>query len=315
MPGSRARKCCPRKRPRCRQPPTIRGAIGSAPTSPQPHPQMQRPVSRRASQANPRGEAKPRPVNSCAVGGGAGDDARPLTPAPRRAATLPRYRPMRRPRARILLSSIRELATAAPRQARPRVRQHTRPATARTAGVGIVRRPMVWDPRCRRPIAVRRHRTQQMTALSRTEPLTEKLAQPRPRPTALVGRQVISGCRCAAGAGGRRRVSAKLCRLAKTNQPTARGGIPLDRRTAGDPTAVPARKDRATVNPSDLGSSNITSEAVDRVMGTAAAHAAANAAIATTGAHADEVRAARETGSAGGDAMRRQGASSRSSIR
>ena len=218
---------------------------------------------------------------------------------------------------------------------------------------------MVWDPRCRRPIAVRRRRTPQVTALSRREPLTAKLAQPRPRPTALAVRQVISGCRCAAGGGfpARRacsaerrrwrrrtairpratlrpvprvrkvssrpagggdahpRVSAKLCRPAKTNQPTARGGIPLDRRTAGDPTAVPARKDRATVNPSDLGSSNIASEAVDRVMGTAAAHAAANAAIATTAVRAAEVRAARETGSAGGDAMRRQGASSRSSIR
>jgi hypothetical protein len=249
--------------------------------------------------------------------------------------------------------------TAVPRHARRRTRQHIRPVIARPAGggVGTVRCPMVWDPRCRRPIAMRRHRTQQMTALSRREPLTAKLAQPRP--TALVVRPVISGCRCAAGVGfparracsaERRRwrrqtairpratlqparrvrkassrpagggdahpgVSAKLCRPAKTNQPTARGGIPLARRTGGDPTALPARQGHATVNPSDLGSSNIATEAVDRVTETAAAHAAANAAIATTAVRAAGVRAGREMGSAGGDAMRRQGASSRSSIR
>ncbi len=95
----------------------------------------------------------------------------------------------------------------------------------------------------------------------------------------------------------------------------ARVGIPLDRRAGGDPTAVPGRKDRATVNPSDLPSSNIASKAVDCVTGTAAAHAAANAAIAATEVRAAEVRAARETGSAGGGATRRQDASSRSSIR
>ncbi len=255
-------------------------------------------------------------------------------------------------------SSIWEAATAAARQARRRVRQHIRPAIACPAGggVGTVRCPMVWDPRCRRPIAMRRHRTQQVTALSRRGRLTRKLAQPRPRPTARVVRQVISGCRCDAGVGFRDRracnaerrrwrhqtgirpratprltrrvrkassrpagagdahprVSAKLCRPAKTNQPTARGGIPLDRRTAGNPTAALARKGHATVNPSDLGRRPIASAAVDRVMGTAAAHAAANAATATTAAGA---RAAREMGSAGGDATRRQGASSRSSIR
>jgi hypothetical protein len=258
-------------------------------------------------------------------------------------------------------SSIRAAPSSAAGQARRRVRQHIRPAIACPAGggVGTVRCLMVWDPRCRRPIAMRRHRTQQVTALSRRGRLTRKLAQPRPRPTARVVPQVISGCRCDAGVGFRDRracnaerrrwrhqtgtrpratprlarrvrkassrpagardahprVSAKLCRPAKTNQPMGRGGIPLDHRAAGDPTAAPARKDRATVNPSDLGNSNIASEAVDRVMGTAAAHAAANAAIATNGARADQVRAARETGSAGGDAMRRQGASSRSSIR
>ena len=357
MPGSRAPKCRPRKRPRCRQPPTIRRAIGSAPTSPQAHPQMQRRVRRRASQASPRGETKPRPVNSCAVAGGAGDDARPLMPGLRWAKNLPRYRPMRRRRARMPPSSIRGAMTAAPSQARRRVRGHIRPAIARPAGggVGTVRRLVVWDLRCRRPIAVRRRRTPRVTALSRREPLTAKPAQPRSRPMALVVRQVISGCRCVAGVGfpdhracnaerrrwrrrtairpratlrpvprvrkassrhaggggAHPRVSAKLCRPAKTNQPTARGAIPLDRLTAGDPTAPPARKDRATVNPSDLGSSNIASEAVDRVMGTAAAYAAANAA---SGARADEVRAAREMGSGVGDAMRRQGASSRSSI-
>jgi hypothetical protein len=203
---------------------------------------------------------------------------------------------------------------------------------------------------------VRRHRTPQVTALTRRVPLTAKLAQPRPRPTALVVRQAISGCRCAAGVGFRARracsaerqrwrrqtairprttlqparrvrnassrhagggdahppVLAKLCRPAKANQPTARGWMPLDRHTAGDPTAAPARKGHARINPSDLGSSNIASEAVDRVMGTAAARAAANA---TTAVRAAGVRAARETGSADGDAMRRQGASSRSSTR
>ena len=309
MPGSRAKKCRPRKRPRCRQPPTTRRAIGSAPTSLQTHQQTLRRMRRRASQASPRGKAKPRPVNSCAVDGGAGDDARPLTPALRWATTLPRYRPMRRRRARKPTSSIRGAMTAAPRQARRRIRGHIRPAIARPAGggVGAVRRLVVWDPRCRGTIAVRRHRTPQVTALSRRVPLTAKPAQPRPRPTALVARQVISGCRCAAGVGfpdrracnaewrtWRRRTarrppatlrparrarrassrpagggdahpcaSAKLCRPAKTNQPTAHGEMPLDRRTAGDPTAVPARKDRATVNPSDLGSSNIASEALD----------------------------------------------------
>jgi hypothetical protein len=250
---------------------------------------------------------------------------------------------------------------AAPRLARCRIRRYIRPAIARLAdgGVAAVRCPMVWDPRCRRPIAVRRRRTPRVMALSWRVPLTAKLAQPRTRPTALVLRQVISGCRCAAGVGfpvrpvysterrtwrhrtaigpratlrparsARRassrpagggdtqpRVSAKLCRPARTNQPTARVGMPLDRRTAGDPTAAPARKDRATVNPSDLGSSNVPSEAVDRVTGTASAHAAVNPATATTEARADEVRAAREMGSAGGDAMRQQDASSRSSMR
>jgi hypothetical protein len=356
MPGSRAPKCCPRKRPRCRQLPTIRRAIGSAPISPQAHPQMQRRMRRRASQASPRGETKPRPANSCVVAGGAGDDARCLTPALRRAETLRWYRPMKRRQARMPPSSIREAATAA-RQARRRVRQDIQPAIARAGGgVGTVHRLVAWDPRCRRPIAMGRRRTPQVTALSRREPLTAKLAQARPRPTALVVRQVISACRCAAGVGfparracnaerrrwrrqtaivprarlrpARRvrkassrpagggdahpRVSAKLCRPAKTNQPTARGGIPLDRRTAGDPTAGPAGKDRATVNPSDLASSNIASEAVDRAMGTAAAHATATA---TTASRAAGVRAARGMGSAGGDAMPRQGVSSRSSIR
>jgi hypothetical protein len=266
---------------------------------------------------------------------------------------------MKRRWARIPPPSIRGAATAAPREARHRERQHIRLAIARPAGVGVgtVRRPMVWDPRCRRPIAMGRRRTPQATALSRREPLTAKLAQARPRLTALVVRQVISACRCAAGVGfparracnaerrrWRRRtairpratlqparrvrkassrhagggdahppVLAKLCRPAKANQPPARGWIPLDRHTAGDPTAAPARTDRATVNPSDLGSSNIASEAVDRVMGTAAARAAANAATATTAAGV--LPAAREMGSAGGDAMHRQGASSRSSIR
>ncbi len=124
MPVSRAPKCRPRKRPRCRQPTTIRRAIGSAPTSPQAQPPMLRRVRRRASQASPKGEAKPRPVTRCAVAGGAGGDARPLTPAPRRAKTLPRYRPIRRRRARMPPSSIRGSATAAPRQARRRVRGH-----------------------------------------------------------------------------------------------------------------------------------------------------------------------------------------------
>jgi hypothetical protein len=320
---------------------------------------MLRRVRRRASQASPRGETKPRPVNSCAAADGAGDDARCLTPALRRAETLRWYRPMKRRRARMPKPSIRGAMTAAPRQARRRVRQDIQPAIARAGGgVGTVHRPVAWDPRCRRPIAMGRRRTPQVTALSRREPLTTKLAQPQPRPTALV-RQVISGCRCAAGVGFRDRracneerrtwrrrtaivprarlrparrvrkassrpaggedahprVSAKLCRPAKTNQRTARGGIPLDRRTAGDPTAGPAGKDCATVSPSDLASSNIASEAVDRAMGTAAAHATANAAIATIAARADEVRAARGMGSACGDAMPRQGVSSRSSIR
>ena len=95
------------------------------------------------SQASPRGKAKPRPVNSCAVAGGAGDAARPLTSALRRVETLPRYRPMRRRRARMPPSSIRGSATAAPRQARRRVRGHIRPAIARPAGggVGTVRLP------------------------------------------------------------------------------------------------------------------------------------------------------------------------------
>ena len=131
MRGSRAQKCRPRKRPRCRQPPTIRRAIGSAPTSPQTHPQTPRRMRRRTSQASPRGIAKPRPVNSCAVDGGAGGAARPLRPAPRWPATLPRYRPMRRRRARMPKPSIRGAMTAAPRQARRRIRGHIRPVIAR----------------------------------------------------------------------------------------------------------------------------------------------------------------------------------------
>jgi len=121
--------------------------------------------------------------------------------------------------------------------------------------------------------------------------------------------------RTAGGVDVHSRISAKLCRPAKTNQPTARGGMPLGRRAAGDPTVVPAREDRAMFNPSDLGSRPIAGEVVDRVTGTAVAPGVPNPLAATTGARAGEVRAARETGSAGGDAMRRQGASSRSSIR
>jgi hypothetical protein len=121
--------------------------------------------------------------------------------------------------------------------------------------------------------------------------------------------------RTADGVDVRSRASAKLCRPAKTNQPKARGGMPLGRRAAGDPTVVPARENRAMFNPSDLGNRSIAGEAVDSVTGTAAAPAVPKPLAATTRAHAGEVRAVQEMGSAGGDAMRRHGASGRSSIR
>ena len=144
----------------------------------------------------------------------------------------------------------------------------------------------------------------------------------RPRQAAIRPRTMLrparrarkANSRPAGGVDAHSRVSAKLCRPAKTDQATARGGMLLGR-AVGNPTAVSARKDRATVNPSDLGSRSIAGEVVDRATETAAAPAVPNPLVATTGAPADEVRAAREMGSAGGDAMRRQGASSRSSIR
>src|SRR5271170_7934319 len=132
----------------------------------------------------------------------------------------------------------------------------------------------------------------------------------RPRATLpTVRRARKASFRAAGGVDAHSRASAKLCRPAKTNQPTARGGMPLGRRVVGDPTVVPAREERTTFKPSDLGSRSIAGEVVDRVTGTAAAPAVPNPLAATTGARAGEVRAAREMGSADGDAMPRQGAS------
>ena len=138
----------------------------------------------------------------------------------------------------------------------------------------------------------------------------------RPRATLPpVRRARKASFRTAGGVDVRSRASAKPCRPAKTNQPTARGGMPLGRRAVGDSTVVPAREDRVMFNPSDPRSLSIAGEVVDRVTGTAAAPAVPNPLVVTTGARAGEVRAAREMGSADGDAMPRQGASSRSSIR
>jgi hypothetical protein len=301
----------------------------------------------------------PRPRTSRAVAGGAGDAGRHETQTPRPAKTLPLYRLMRRHRARTSPASIRWSALAPPRQVRLCTR-HLQPAITRIGvGGGGVRRSAVWDLRCRRPISVRWHGTQQVTALSQRAPLTASRAQPRQRAMALAVLHVTSGCRYAAGGGfparlacnaeqrthrrrivirppatlrlARRarkvsfllvggvdacpRVSAKLCQPAKTNRPTAPGGRLIGRRELGNLTAVRVRKARATVSLSNLRSRPVASEVVDRVMGTAADHAAANAANATTAVREDEVRAAREMGNAAGDAMRQQDESSRSSMR
>ena len=255
-------------------------------------------------------------------------------------------------------SSIREAATAAARQARRRVRRHIRPAIACPAGggVGTVRCLMVWDPRCRRPIAMRRHRTQQVTALSRRGRLTSEAGAAAATPYGAGGttgylRLPVRRRRRLPRPPGLQRGTAEVAPPngdtpagdTATGAPRAEGEFPPRRRRRRPPPrvgeAVPAGQDQSADGarrdtprppygrephrrpgeegsrdgqPQRFGETPIASAAVDRVMGTAAAHAAANAATATTAAGA---RAAREMGSAGGDATRRQGASSRSSIR